>query len=199
MVFLIVIYQQGVKLFMTYHSGNQLVDPQMLFEKSHLQPGMHVADLGCGRTGHIVFPAAQIIGERGVVYAIDILKDVLQNIVKRACINGMTNVHAIWADIEQAGHTSIPEKSIDVIFLINTLVQTKNDRAVLDEAARIGKDKVRIVLVDWVRSGLSFSPPEADFADFNDVRLWAQEKNFAVAEEFKAGPYHNGLILYRHE
>lgn len=184
---------------MVYHSGNQLVDPHILFKKAHMQAGMHVADLGCGRTGHIVFPAAPLIGEQGIIYAVDILKDVLENVTKRAKMESFTNIHTIWSDVEQVGGTSIPEKSIDVVFLVNTLVQTADDRAVLDEAARIAKDKARIVVVDWIKDNLSFSPPREHFVDFMDVRGWAQEHNFAIADEFEAGPYHAGLILYRHD
>ena len=57
-----------------------MVDPQLLFEKAQLQPGMHIADLGCGRLGHIVFPALKFVGETGLIYAVDILKDVLEDI-----------------------------------------------------------------------------------------------------------------------
>ncbi|MEK7856546.1 MAG: hypothetical protein AAB288_10680 [Acidobacteriota bacterium] len=53
-----------------YHSGHKLINPYLLFEKARLAPNMHIADFGCGDTGHLIFPAAKIIGEDGVVYAL---------------------------------------------------------------------------------------------------------------------------------
>ena len=50
-----------------YHSGNQMVDPYILFEKAHIQSGMHVADFGCGQTGHMVFPCAKQLGSKGIM------------------------------------------------------------------------------------------------------------------------------------
>jgi cyclopropane fatty-acyl-phospholipid synthase-like methyltransferase len=47
---------------MTYHAGNAVIDPERLLAKSGLRAGMHVADFGTGRTGHMIFPAARIVG-----------------------------------------------------------------------------------------------------------------------------------------
>ncbi|MCX6779720.1 MAG: hypothetical protein NT034_00885 [Candidatus Magasanikbacteria bacterium] len=61
-------------------SGTALIDPFEIFQKVGLSSGMRVADMGCGRTGHFVLPAARVVGEKGLVYAVDILKDVLQSL-----------------------------------------------------------------------------------------------------------------------
>ena len=65
------------------HSGTALIDPYKIFEKISLGHGMRVADLGCGRTGHFIFPTARVVGESGVVYAVDIMKDILESIKSR--------------------------------------------------------------------------------------------------------------------
>ncbi|HBB38048.1 MAG: Methyltransferase type 11 [Candidatus Magasanikbacteria bacterium GW2011_GWD2_43_18] len=182
-----------------YHSGNQMVDPQILFEKARIQPGMHVADFGCGQTGHIIFPCAKILGERGIIYAVDILKDVLMQIEQRAKSNSLLNVHSVWSDIEKKGHTAIPSHSLDVAFLVNTLVHVKERHTVLDEVNRLLKDKARLVIVDWVKKGLVFGPKEGQFIDFSDIEAWARAHRFVVQEEFDMGRYHRGVVLYKHE
>ena len=53
--------------------NNLLVDPGLLFQKAQLQRGMYVADFGADQSGHIVFPAALLLGEKGLVYAVNIL------------------------------------------------------------------------------------------------------------------------------
>ena len=182
-----------------YHSGNQMIDSYELFKKVQLRPGMHVADLGCGQTGHIVFPVAKLLGETGIIYAVDILKDVLEAIKKRAASNSFLNVHTIWSDIEREGGTHIPAKSLDVAFLVNTLVQTKDRLSVLEEACRLLKDKARLVVVDWHKKGLTFGPPDDHYIDFEEIKKWAKEKGMVIQEEFAMGQFHRGVVLYKHD
>jgi len=180
-----------------YTSGNQLINPHLLFEKAGVQAGMHIADLGCGRTGHIVFPGAMMVGEMGLVYAVDVIKDVLENIKKRAAIENLVNVQTIWADLEKHGKTGVPSKNLDVAFVINVLFQSKNKTAILEEALRLLKDKARIVVVDWARSSLPFAPPVEKLINFEEIKRWARENGLLVQNEFSAGPYHTGLVLFK--
>lgn len=182
---------------MSYHSGHNMVDAHALFAHAGLQPGMHVADFGCGRTGHLVFPAAKHIGEKGMLYAVDILKDVLENIKKRAAMDGFTHIHPIWSNLEIPNHTAIQDSSVDVAFLVNTLSQCDNRHAVLDEARRMLKPKSRLVIVDWGRKGLPFGPADERFLNFSDIIRWSTMHGFALQKQFAMGPYHQGLVLYR--
>ncbi len=176
---------------------SHLLDPQLLFEKSHIQSGMHVADFGCGRTGHIVFPASVIVGEKGVVYAVDILKDILENIRKRAEMESLTNVHTIWSDVEQVGKTAIPAHSLDIIFMVNTLSHGKNSFTVLEEASRLLSQKGRLVIVDWYKKAPSIGPTEENFTDFSQIKSWAVQNGYVMQEEFEAGKYHWGVVFFR--
>ncbi len=179
--------------------SSHLLDPQLLFEKSQLQAGMHVADFGCGRTGHIVFPAAVVVGEKGIVYAIDILKDMLENIRKRAQSSSLINVHTVWSDVERVGKTAIPAKSLDIAYLINTLSRSENAFKALDEANRLLRDKGRIVVVDWFKKIPSLGPAEELFVNFPQVKAWGLQNGYVVQEEFQAGAYHWGMILFRQQ
>ena len=183
-----------------YHSGNKLINPALLFEKAGLQEKMHIADFGCGKTGQIVFPASQIIGDDGTIYAIDILQEDLNIINKRTKLNNKKNIHTIWSDVERVGKTSIPEKSLDMIFMVNILNHTTIINNPLDEAKRLLKKKAKIVIADWKHNhNIPIGPSEDRVVDFNKIIEWAQNNNFAIQEKFVAGKYHNGIILFRHD
>lgn len=182
-----------------YHSGHQLVDPQIIFQKSQLQPGMHVADFGCGRTGHIVFPATRILGEQGLVYAVDILKDVLKSIQSRAASSGIHSIHTVWSNLEQVGKTAILPKSLDLIFVVNTLTQSDNRHGILQEAHRLLKPKARLVIVDWAKRGIQFGPSDDRYVDFDDITRWSQMHGFVLQEDFPVGQYHRGLIFFKQD
>ena len=181
-----------------YHSGNKLIDPSLLFEKTQLQPGMHVAVFGTGRTGHMVFPAAMSVGPKGVVYAVDILKELLAVVAKRAALEGLGNITTVWGDVERVGTTAIPGKTLDIVFLVNVLVRIHDRHAALEEAARLLKEKGRILVVDWSKDGVPIAPNPEKFVDFTDIEAWANSRSFVVEQEFSAGRYHKGTVLYRH-
>jgi ubiquinone/menaquinone biosynthesis C-methylase UbiE len=184
---------------MIIQSKNQMFDPEMLFEKTQIQPGMHVADFGCGRTGHVVFPLSPLIGERGVVYAVDVMKDILTIIGRRAVASALHNIQTVWSDLEKVGKTAIPAKSIDVGFLINVLFQSNNRQLILAEVSRLLKEKARLVVVDWARNHNAFGPSAEHLIDFNDIKTWALSNGFVVQEDFLMGPFHRAIIFFRQE
>ncbi len=182
-----------------YHSGNQMVDPYVVFEKARILPGMHVADFGCGRTGHMVFPVSKIVGEMGVVYAVDILKNVLEQVKKRSASSAMLNIQIVWGDLERKNGVAVPKNILDVALLVNTLVQTNDHLQVLNNILPLLKEKSRIVVVDWAKKGLVFGPSDDRFINFDEVKSWAQKNGLAVQEEFEVGKYHRGVVLYKHD
>lgn len=178
------------------NSENLLIDPQLLFQKAHLHPGMYVADFGTERTGHLVFPAAVAVGKNGLVYAVDVLKSVLESISKRAELESLLNIHTIWSDLEQ-GKTAIPKKSLDVIFLVNTLSFSHNPSLILQEAQRLLREKSRLVIVDWKKKvNAAFGPHDDNVLDFSLIKQWALQEGFQIQEEFSVGKFHHGIVFY---
>lgn len=182
---------------MTYHVGNHLLDPYTLLQKGGTLEGMHIADLGCGRTGHVVFPASQVVGARGVVYAVDILKDVLESVRKRAATEAIHNVETVWADLEEPQGLAIPERTLDLGFFVNVLYHFESYDTPLAEAARVLKEKGRIVVVDWMKKLSTLGPANGAMVDFDEIISWARQNRFAVQEDTEVGPYHRVVVLFR--
>lgn len=183
---------------MPHHSGNKLIDPKLIFDKVRLRAGMSAADIGCGRTGNFAFPAAAIVGVHGVVYAVDILKDVLQTIMKRAAAEGFLNVHTIWADVERVGSTAIPADSLDAAWIVNAMVFMKDRGTIVREVMRLLKPGGRFAAIDWAKEGLAFCPPKEWFVDFRELGAAAKKHGAVVEQEFPVGKYHRGIVIYRH-
>jgi ubiquinone/menaquinone biosynthesis C-methylase UbiE len=182
-----------------YHTGNQLIDPKLLYEKVQLRKGMHIADLGCGRTGQFVFSASPIVGPHGMIYAVDIMKDILEGIKKQAELEKFSNIYTVWSNVEILGKTAIPEKSLDAVFFINSLSHFDNLEGALNEANRLLKSKSRMLVVDWMDNSLSIAPKGDNLVDFTKIVDWAKENNYSVQEQFQAGKYHKGFVLYKNE
>lgn len=181
------------------HVGTALIDPYGIFEKISLGPGMRVADLGCGRTGHFIFPVARIVGETGVVYAVDVIKDILESIKSRARSESYDNIQTVWADIEVVGKIPIPGKSLDVCFFVNVLSKLKKRREAVEEAKRLLKENGLLVIVDWVKPLGTLGPVADLMVKTDDVKNIARIFNLKLVEQCTGGEYHFCLIFKKEQ
>ena len=177
------------------HAGTALIDPQKIFEKIILAPGMRVADLGCGRTGHFVFSASRIVGDTGIVYAIDIMKDILESLKSRIRSEGFDNVQVIWSDVEIAGKTPIPADSLDVCFFINVMFLFKDKISAIKEAKRLLKNGGMLVVVDWAKKLGPLGPDTNMITRPEDIASLSRSAGLNLLENFSLGDYHYCLIF----
>lgn len=174
--------------------GNELININVL-EKVGLEEGMNVGDLGCGNLGYFSVSSAKIVGKNGTVYAVDILKSVLQAVENMARQEGLKNLKTIWSNLEIIGATKVPSESLDVAFLVNILFQSKKDDLVIKEAYRLTKSDGKLVIIDWLKKDAPFGPPVNDKTDKKEIIQFATDAGFKLIEEFAAGPYHYGLMF----
>lgn len=177
-------------------SGNELIKVNV-FEKIGLAEGMNVGDLGCGNLGYFSLPAAKIVGKNGTVYAVDILKSVLQSVEHIAKQEGLDNIKTIWSNLEIVGATKIPDESLDLTMLMNMLFQSTDDAKVFLESYRLTKSAGKLVVIDWKMISSPFGPDPAKRIKKEDAILFATNAGFKLVEEFEAGPYHFGLIFIK--
>jgi len=176
-------------------SANILLDSKIILEKANISAGMKIADLGCGGHGYFVFPLAQAVGRAGTVYAVDILKIMLENIRRKANIETYPNVKTVWSDLEFFGATKIETMSLDKALLINVLFQSKKRINVLREAIRMLKKNGELIIIDWNEQAIPFGPDLEDRVKFNFLKEGAHKLGVELKEEFSAGQYHHGLIF----
>ena len=166
-----------------------------VFAKIGLQEGMAVGDLGCGNLAYYAMGASKIVGKKGIVYAVDILKNVLGAVEARAKSEGLENLKTVWSNLEMVGATNIPAGSLDAIFVHNVLFQSSGHEGFLKETARLLKSGGKLMIIDWKKTGAPFGPPVGDRPDPEAVKALAAKNSFTIAEEFEAGPYHWGMIF----
>jgi ubiquinone/menaquinone biosynthesis C-methylase UbiE len=158
---------------------------------------MRVADLGCGAIGHFVFPAAQLVGPKGMVYAVDILKDALEILERRAKEDQYTNIEYIWSDIDVYRATHVPEGGMDLTLLVNNIFFSENRPHLVKEMARLTKKGGRAVVIDWKRHATVIGPPADRRMSANDVKDLFDVPEFQLDDEFDAGKAHYALVFKR--
>jgi ubiquinone/menaquinone biosynthesis C-methylase UbiE len=174
---------------------SQLIDANLLFKRAGIGDKMKVADLGCGSSGQFVFGPAKLVGERGKVYAVDIMKTVLETVSRRASQENAKNVFTIWTNLEIFGATKIESGSLDVAMLINTLYQSHKRLEILRESIRMMKNKGKLMVVEWKNMSIPFGPPVEERVNAEQLILVLTKLGLKLEDEFEAGPYHYGLIF----
>ena len=66
-------------------------DPVKILKASGVQPGLHVLEVGCG-TGFFTIPAAEMLGDRGIVHAFDIHPLAVEQTAEKIKDAGLGNV-----------------------------------------------------------------------------------------------------------
>jgi len=177
--------------------GTILLDINLILKKALISENMKVADLGCGLHGHVVFPVAKLVGKKGIVYAVDILKTVLDNIKRVAEQDNIEQVKTIWTNLEVFQGAKIESSSLDTALLINTLYQSPKRLEILREATRLLKKDGKFAIVDWKKINTPFGPPLEDKVNIENIKEVLKKLGFLLQEEFDAGHYHFGLIFVK--
>jgi ubiquinone/menaquinone biosynthesis C-methylase UbiE len=176
----------------------RLLDPESLLKQQlGVKLGHQVADLGCGGAGYFTLPAARVVGSRGRVYAVDILRSALDGVVSKAKLSNLSNVEPVWSDLERVGAAKVPESSLDEALLVNIMFQSRQNEAMLREAHRLLKTGGRLLVVDWKVEPTPFGPPLERRLTPENISQLASAIGFTLENKFDSGPYHYGLIFLK--
>lgn len=179
----------------TFATGNKLLNPEKILEEIGLDVGMRVADLGCGN-GYFSLTASEMVGGRGQVYAVDILKSCLDTVAREASRHQLFNIKTVWSNLEKVGATDIQAASMDVVLVIHALYQAANKVAFLNEAVRLMKPGSKMLIIDWKPRPTPLGPPTEDRISEETLRtILKTAKQLKTVKGFTPGQYHFGLIL----
>ena len=177
------------------------IKPEEIIKNFEVRPGMTAADFGSG-SGHYVLAIAKKMnnsglpaGKAGVVYAIDIQKNLLETIKSEAVKQHLSNVDIIWADIEGKEGTKLANGILDLAIASNILFQIGDKEALAKEIKRTLKSGGRVAVIDWSASFGGAGPaPKAVVAKNEAERIFIQE-GFLEEREFPTGDNHYGIIF----
>ena len=104
--------------------------------KSGVKEGQTVLDFGCG-PGFYAIPAAEMVGDKGKVYALDIHPLATQSVQKKAAKKGLPNIATILSDID----TGLPDRSVDISLVYDAIHMIKDRESLIRELHRVTKPK----------------------------------------------------------
>ncbi len=170
----------------------KMQNPTLIVDQLDLSRGMVVADLGSG-PGFFTIPIALKLGDAGKVYAVDSSPEMLKRLTRNVRESHLPEslVKVIHADVS---HTSIPRRSVDLVFFADILHDLEDRLGFLTEVKRVAKSRAAIVDIDWQKIETSFGPPLEIRLSEEDSRRIMTTNGLKVTGTISAGLYHYGLV-----
>lgn len=171
------------------------IDPMHVLQRLPVQPGNIVADLGCGGAGHFVFASAALAGERGEVYAVDLLKGPLTAIEGMAQTRRISTICTLWSNIELVGATPLPDGYVHNILFVNILSVLSDRESAFQEGMRLLKPNGRMLIIDWKTKNDILGPPLEQRISAHLIKKYAHKYSLVLQDEFDVSRFHYGIIL----
>jgi ubiquinone/menaquinone biosynthesis C-methylase UbiE len=153
-----------------------------------IRRGMEVADIGCG-TGYLSLPVAEIVGNNGRIYAVDMSGEMLKEVEKK--IRGKK--YKITPVLSEENTIPLKDSSVDYCLMAFVLHEV-NDRGIfLAEVRRILRNPGIAGIIEWRKVSSPMGPPLEDRISRGEMRRVASDAGFKVEKSILLGKYHYGM------
>jgi len=122
---------------------NLFMPPAKMLAEVEIHPGYKVLDYGCG-PGAFTIMIAEIVGQSGIVYALDIHPLAIKAVEQNARKKNLSNYKTILSSCS----TSLPDNSLDLVIFFDVFHALKNQEEVLIELHRVLKSDATMCLSD---------------------------------------------------
>lgn len=170
------------------------MNPAQILAACNLQTTDTVADFGAG-SGFLSKAAAALVPQ-GSVFAIEIHRDIVARLARDAEEAKITNLHALWGDIELSGGTRLDNESVHFVIISNVLFHLDEKSTCINEAKRILKSGGRLLVVEWSESFGGIGPtPQAVVTKETVEALAAHAGLTKLSDNLPAGEHHYAVLF----
>jgi ubiquinone/menaquinone biosynthesis C-methylase UbiE len=176
-------------------SSFSLIDPERVFGQLRLKKGSTFLDMASGR-GEYAIAASQVIGDEGLVYAIDLWEEGIVTLMEQASAGGIKNLKPILGDV--CKRIPIENDSVDVCLMatvLHELVLTKSADVALKEAVRVLSSQGCLAIIEFNKVERPPGPPIHIRLSPEDVESIVTPHGFRKKQVIDVGPY-NYLIMF---
>jgi ubiquinone/menaquinone biosynthesis C-methylase UbiE len=166
-------------------------DTKALLAALHLKAGQSVCDLGCGN-GFYTLPMSKRVGDKGVVYAVDIQPEMLHMLEIRAKSLGFKNIKSVLANRVDP---HLPPGQLDMVLLVDVYHELSNPAEVLRAIRASLKPEGRMVLAEF-----RLEDPEVPIKLLHkmskeQIRKEIQPAGFRLVEQFDELPWQHLMFF----
>lgn len=137
-------WQQWVNVFET--PGREIYDRRFdILRASAVSPGMDVADIGAG-TGLFTRLFSPQVGAEGKVYAVDISRPFVDNILRESREQGLLNIEGV---VNSADDAMLDAATIDLAFMVDTYHHFEYPKSMLASIHKALRSGGRLIVIDF--------------------------------------------------
>lgn len=131
-------------------------------------------DVACG-VGKYSIAASEIVGNEGVVYAVDLWEEGIDSLKQTIDQKGFKNIRPIINDVSK--YIPLENRSVDVVLMatvLHDLIEVNTEKGTLTEVRRVLKHGGKLVIIEFKKIEGPPGPPVA-------IRLSPEETERVVA------------------
>ncbi len=182
-------------------SSFELIDATLLLRTLNLREGMVFLDLACGE-GYYAIAVAEVIGEKGRVYAVDLWEEGITHLRKEVSARGLKNIKAMVADVSKK--IPLDDKEVDLCLMatvLHDLIQMKAHEGTLREVRRVLKPEGILAIVEFKKIDGPPGPPLHIRLSPGEVERMLDAHGFKKkwTQPQQVGPYNYLMTLFLKE
>ena len=179
-------------------SSFELIDANILTDALPVKPGSAVLDLACG-TGAYSLLLSEMVGENGLVYAVDLWEKGLLTLEDQIEANGIKNIMPLLADATKK--IEIDDDSVDLCLMATVLhdfEEAGQAGAVLKQVQTLLKPNGRLAVIEFKKIDGPPGPPISIRLSDDEADTLVSGYGLKKLKTIDLGNY-NYLTLYRAE
>lgn len=143
------------------------------------------ADIGCG-IGFFSIPVAKKINEAGMVYALDVESEMIEEVNQRIQENHLTNVKTILTD----GYDfKLEDDSVSKALISTVLHEIGDKKRFVQEASRILERNGKIAIIEWIKRETDWGPPISHRVGSEEIKQILKDCSFEKITELELNKY----------
>ncbi|MCE5213508.1 MAG: class I SAM-dependent methyltransferase [Methanobacterium sp.] len=171
-------------------STKDIINAEEVLDDAGIKTGDHFLDAGCG-DGFISIAASKMVGDEGMVYAIDVHPESVEMVKEEVKKLGISNMEVKVADLTH--EIPLKDDSIDVCIMANVLhgfVENDEVEEVMNEISRVIKPEGTFSVVEFIKTEGTRGPPYNIRISPDELEDLLLPYKFQVTETKQVGEYH---------
>jgi ubiquinone/menaquinone biosynthesis C-methylase UbiE len=179
--------------WLTRESRDREEEPAKLMKALNLKKGQTVCDLGCGN-GFYTTKLAEAVGPEGTVLAVDIQKEMLDMLKRRAEQAKVKNIQPI---LGTTWDPKLPENKIDLVLLVDTYHEIDHPVEILAAIRKSLSKTGRLCLVEFRAEDPDVPIKPLHKMSKKQIMKEIPANGFKLAEEFDGLPWQHVMFFER--
>lgn len=152
-----------------------------------------LADIGCG-IGYFTIPAAKIVGQDHLVYAIDPSQVMIEETENRAKTAGIDNIRYI---LSEPLDFKLAENAVEFALLANVFHEIEDKESFLHQVRHILKPEGKLILIEWNSEIKEYGPPADHRITEDETDNWMKDAGFTVLMKKQIGSQFFGRLYQK--